>query len=273
MTVRSQPTNDERRHRGFLPSAQQTRGGYHHLGRLSKIRCLSGGNVPDGPCAELHCVLAFVVTLEGRRKLDSEKQVYVAPQLRAIYSAPRLIEHGSVAKLTLASMLPPGFHNGNQNQAPPPISSTAVPGNDVRPAIDPVTGRPVVDGGGIQNGGGGQQQARDVQPQSGGGGQQQQEARDVQPQKGGGDQQQEAGDVQPQNGGGGQQQQQEARDVQPQNGGGGQQQQQQQQEARDAQPQKGGGDQQQQEARDAQPQKGGGDQQQEGGSGDKAKGL
>ena len=152
----------------------------------------------DGPCAGLRYILAslylaFVVTSEGRgrRKLDSEKKVYATPRLKAIYSAPRLTKHGSVAKLTLASILPPGVYDGNQNQGPPPISSPAVLGNDGRPAIDPVTGRPVVDGGGVQK-------ASDSQPQGGGG---QQKAIDNQPQGGGG--QQKPIDSQPQGGGGG----------------------------------------------------------------------
>jgi hypothetical protein len=137
------------------------------------------------------------MTSERRRELDSEKQVYVAPRLKAIYSAPRLTEHGSVVKLTLASTLPAGFHNGNQNQGPPAISSPAVLGTDTSPASDPVTGLPVVEGEGVQKAGDGQAQ--------GGGGDQ---AQGDQAQGGGGDQPkgdlaQGGGGDQAQGGGGG----------------------------------------------------------------------
>jgi hypothetical protein len=132
------------------------------------------------------------VSSEGRQELNSKKRIYTAPRLKAIYSAPRLTEHGAVAKLTLASMLPAGFHNGNQNYGPPAISSSAVPGNDNRRAVDHATGLPVVNDVGIQKAGGNQQEGGGDQQQ--GGGDQQQAGSDQQ--QAGGNQQEGSGDQQ-----------------------------------------------------------------------------
>src|SRR5215217_5324890 len=72
--------------------------------------------------------LIVLTTISNRRlKLDSQKQAYAAPQLKKIYSAPRLAKHGLVVQLTGSAPLYPASYNGNNNDRPPAISAPVNP--------------------------------------------------------------------------------------------------------------------------------------------------